>query len=376
MDAKVLREAMSAVASVVEGRVTAPILSNVCIKATRGGMLWLSGTDLDRWQHYTIGHGDALTIDIPGETTVPARMLRDLAAKLPKDAEVALEVIDTKDGRALQVKAGKVRFSLYTLDAEDWPSSVWPTTETFVAKVSGPELAGLLGTVAPAMSTDPTRHYLMGAYLEAVETASGGAGLRAVATDGGRLSMDEIECEGLEGMPSVIVPRVTVSRAIEMARAWDGPIQLSITAGFVSLTAGPRTLVSRTIEGTFPNYRCVIPSGEPRASVTLPRTDTIAALQLVDTVAPDGHMTALALDGQDLALSCSRSLDGMSGSTRVAVACAGAVGEALGANNRYVVSALEGLDADEVEARIYESGAPFVLTAPGRAVHVVMPMRI
>ena len=203
----ILLKALGHIQSVVERRNTIPILSNVLIEASEGG-LRLMATDLDLQVVETIG----AQVETPGATTVAAHTLFDIARKMAEGSQVQLTAAEGK----MQVVAGRARFNLQTLPREDFPviaEGELPTRFDLPAET----LKQIIDKTRFAISTEETRYYLNGIFLHVSDDAT--PVLKAAATDGHRLARVTVpRPEGAEGMPDVIIPRKCVGELRKIAR--------------------------------------------------------------------------------------------------------------------------------------------------------------
>ncbi|MEO1194481.1 MAG: DNA polymerase III subunit beta, partial [Pseudomonadota bacterium] len=256
IDRAVLLKALAHVQSVVERRNTIPILSNVLLDAGPAGLA-MTATDMD----LTIVETAAAEVATPGAITAPAHTLYDIVRKLPEGADVALEA-DGEQGQVV-LTAGRSRFSLATLPRDDFPAvpaSDLPHSFTLPADA----LKNLIDRTRFAISTEETRYYLNGIYLH--DTAVDSVPLlRAVATDGHRLARFEIPLpEGGESMPGIIVPRKAVAELRKLLEEAEGGIEVALSETRIRFTLTDTVLTSKLIDGTFPDYERVIPSGNDR----------------------------------------------------------------------------------------------------------------
>src|ERR1700750_830355 len=200
-----LLRALGHVQSAVERRNTIPILSNVLLSADRD-RLSFSATDLD----LEIIDQALAQVDQPGQITAPAHTLYEIVRKLPEGADVSLSF--NGDDPRLTVAAGRSRFNLPVLPAGDFPVMSAEGLSTRMGVDAG-DLIRLMDKTRFAISTEETRYYLNGLYLHTVMDG-GVTKLRAVATDGHRLALAEMDApEGSAGLPGVIVPRKTIQEA-------------------------------------------------------------------------------------------------------------------------------------------------------------------
>ncbi|KES23375.1 MULTISPECIES: DNA polymerase III subunit beta [Pseudomonas] len=244
-----LLKPLQLVAGVVERRQTLPVLSNVLL-VVQGQQLSLTGTDLEV---ELIGRVTLEEPAEPGEITVPARKLMDICKSLPSDALIDIRV----DEQKLLVKAGRSRFSLSTLPANDFPSvEEGPGSLTFSLVQS--KLRRLIDRTSFAMAQQDVRYYLNGMLLE----VSSGT-LRAVATDGHRLAM----CSFTGGVPEaqdrhqVIVPRKGILELARLLTEQDGQVDIVLGQHHIRATTGEFTFTSKLVDGKFPDYERVLPKG-------------------------------------------------------------------------------------------------------------------
>ena len=268
-----LLRCLSHVQSVVERRNTIPILSNVLIEASGDGTVKVMATDLDLQVVESLG---AVSVDTPGAITVSAHLLFDIARKLPEGSQVSLETADNR----MTVKAGRSRFSLPTLPRDDFPVIVEGDLPTSF-ELPAATLAQLIDRTRFAISTEETRYYLNGIFIHVSDEE-----LKAAATDGHRLARYTIpRPDGADGMPDVIVPRKCVAELRKLLEeALDTNVLIDLSASKIRFTLGGENgvvLTSKLIDGTFPDYTRVIPTGNDK----LLRLDPKSFYQGVDRVA-------------------------------------------------------------------------------------------
>lgn len=353
---------------VVERRNTIPILSNILVRAD-GATLQLKATDLD------IEAVDTSPADVaqPGATTVAAHTIYDIVRKLPDGAQVALET--GPDGAALVLSSGRARFTLQTLPDSDFPDITAGAFSHRFALPAG-RLKRLIDKTQFAISQEETRYYLNGIYFHTVET-DGLAHLRAVATDGHRLARVETDApDGAQGMPGIIVPRKAVQ---ELLRLLDDPAEavgIELSANKVRFTLGAVVLTSKLIDGTFPDYARVIPTGNDRI-LRVDRDAFARSVDLVSAVSVDrGQAVKLALDRDRLVLSVNNP-GGGSATEELAAAYSSEPLE-IGFNARYLLDITGQLDGDEARLEFDSPGSPTLIRdeADRSALYVLMPMRV
>ncbi|MDH1440850.1 DNA polymerase III subunit beta [Pseudomonas sp. GD03721] len=243
-----LLKPLQLVAGVVERRQTLPVLSNVLL-VVEGQQLSLTGTDLEVELVGRVTLEDAAE---PGEITVPARKLMDICKSLPSDALIDLRVDDQK----LLVKAGRSRFTLSTLPANDFPTvEEGPGSLTF--NLPQAKLRRLVERTSFAMAQQDVRYYLNGMLLE-VQSGL----LRAVATDGHRLAMCSMEATiQQEGKHQVIVPRKGILELARLLTEQDAEVSIVLGQHHIRANTGEFTFTSKLVDGKFPDYERVLPRG-------------------------------------------------------------------------------------------------------------------
>lgn len=359
-----LLKAVSQAQSVVERRNTIPILANVLIEAD-GSDATFRATDLDI---EVVDKAPAM-VERAGATTVAATTLHEIVRKLPDGAQVTLTA-DTAAGR-LTVEAGRSNFSLATLPKEDFP--VMASSEyTANFAVEAPKLRRLFDKSQFAISTEETRYYLNGVYMHIADGA-----LRCVATDGHRLArIDSDLPDGAETMPGVIVPRKTVGELRKLLNDDDAKIAVSVSETKVRFAAENITLTSKVIDGTFPDYTRVIPTGNQR-KLEVDASDFAKAVDRVATVSSErSRAVKLALDEDRLVLSVNAP-DSGAAEEELAVAYGDERLE-IGFNAKYLLEIANQVDRENAVFMFNSSGDPTLMRegSDESAVYVVMPMRV
>ena len=360
-----LLKALSQAQSVVERRNTIPILANVLIEA-EGNQVSLRATDLDI---EVVDRAPAM-VERPGATTVSALMLHEIVRKLPDGALVSLTE-DAATGR-LTITAGRSTFSLATLPKEDFP--VMATSEyTTNFTAPAPVLRRLFDKAKFAISTEETRYYLNGVYMH----IAGGNMLRCVATDGHRLAqIDAPLPEGAAGMPGVIVPRKTVGELRKLLDDDEAQIAVSVSETKVRFATPAIQLTSKVIDGTFPDYTRVIPTGNTR-KLEVDAAEFAKAVDRVATVSSErSRAVKLSLDEDRLILSVNAP-DSGNAEEELAVAYGDEKLE-IGFNAKYLLEIAGQVDRENAVFLFNSSGDPTLMREGNdmSAIYVVMPMRV
>jgi DNA polymerase-3 subunit beta len=363
-----LLKALGHVHRVVERRNTIPILSNVLLRADEGS-LRLKATDLDIEVTETI----PAEITEAGSTTVPAYMIYDIVRKLSDGAQVSLEM--TPDMGQMQIRSGRSRFMLQALPESDFPDlAAGDLPHRFTLAAS--DLKRLIEKTQFAISTEETRYYLNGIYLHTLDVG-GSVVMRAVATDGHRLARIEIPAPtGSEGMPGVIVPRKAVAEIVKLVEDGSENVTVELSSAKVRLTFDGVVLTSKLIDGTFPDYQRVIPTGNDKVLV-VERNDFSKAVDRVSTISSErGRAVKLALNDGRLTLTVNNP-DSGSATEEIEVDY-DATPIDIGFNARYLLDITAQLDGDTALFKLADPGSPTIVQdrEGASALYVLMPMRV
>lgn len=362
-----LLKGLGHVQSVVERRNTIPILSNVKMEA-RDGRLTMNATDMD----LEIVDGVEAEVIASGATTAPAHTLYDIARKLPDGSQVELE---SSDNGNMTLRSGRSRFILSCLPCEDFPvMSGGDLPHAF--QIAAGDLCSLINRTRFAISTEETRYYLNGIYLHAAKR-DGIDVLRAVATDGHRLASVEAPLpEGAADMPGVIVPRKTVAELYKLIEGISDDVEINLSESKIRFSFGNATLTSKLIDGTFPDYERVIPSGNDKEwdidrKLFAEAVDRVSAISIEKSRA-----IKLCLSRGALVLSAS-SQDSGSATEELEVGYDGDTIE-IGFNARYLLEIIQQIEGDNARFIMADAASPAILCDAGDAgaLYVLMPMRI
>ncbi|MGH6877287.1 MAG: DNA polymerase III subunit beta [Rhizomicrobium sp.] len=363
-------KALNHVQSVVERRNTIPILSNVMIEAAKG-RLKLTATDLD------MEIVETLTADVirNGAATAPAHLLYDIVRKLPEGAQVQAELLTSEGGR-LAISAGSVRFELACLPKEDFPQ-MSAGALPFRFHLQASDLKKLIDKTRFAISTEETRFYLNGIYLHAHKDGNDKGEMRAVATDGHRLAQFKMELpEGAAEMPGAIVPRKTVGEIRRLLDDVEGAVEVSLSDTKIQFATAGVELTSKLIDGTFPDYQRVIPSGNDKV-LSLESHEFAQAVDRVSTISADKtRAVKLSLAQDKLTLSVINPDSGTA--TEEVGASYSASPLEIGFNARYLLDVTGQIEGKEVRFLLSDAGSPTLIedSEDGGTLYVLMPMRV
>ena len=364
-----LLKALSHVQSVVERRTTIPILSNVLLW-TEGGNLSLSATDMD----LEIVERVPSRIERNGRTTASAHTLYDIVRKLREGAQVELEAI--ADRNEMVLRSGRSTFTLACLPPEDYPVMSAGDLPHQFALPAG-ELRSLIDRTRFAISTEETRYYLNGIYLHSTK-ANEVPVLRAVATDGHRLARVEMTApEGAAGIPGVIIPRKTVLELRKLVEeGGDDEIQISLGETKIRCAVGEASLTSKLIDGTFPDYDRVIPSGNDKI-LDVECKPFAEAVDRVATISTErSRAVKLTIERGNLTVSAASPENGTAVEEIEARYQANPI--EIGFNSRYLLDITEQIGGEYAQFQMADAGSPTIVrdSNDASALYVLMPMRV
>lgn len=243
-----LLKPLQTIIGIVERKQPLPILSNVLIEK-KGAVLLFTATDLEI-QIATQISDDSQT-DQDESITVAAKKLQEILKVLPEGSKVSLELLESK----LQVKADKSRFSLQTLPARDFPKVLEQFEQSKKIQLKQGEVKKLIGMVQYAMAQQDIRYYLNGVLL-----VVDGNNLKLVATDGHRLAFTKTTLDKEYQKTEVILPRKIVSELCKLLGDTDDEISIELAENQVRITFSDTIIISKIIDGKFPDYDRVIPT--------------------------------------------------------------------------------------------------------------------
>ena len=352
---------LQAVIGVVERRQTMPILGNVLL-AAQENRLSVTATDLE----VELLAKAAVNVESPGEITVPGRKLHDICRALPEGATMELQV----SGERVTVKAARSRFTLSSLRAADFPT-VEDITAQQTLTVGRQAFRQLLDKTHFSMAQQDVRYYLNGLLLE-----TDGATLRAVATDGHRLAMSQIQMSSpVERTEQVIVPRKGV---LELQRLLDdeGDLELLLGSNHVRVQLGSSRFTSKLIDGRFPDYERVVPK-DTQHVITAERGLLRQALQRTAILSNEKYRGVRLHLGENSLTIQANNPEQEEAEEALEVEYGGTPME-IGFNVNYLLDALAAVDGEQVEMGLSDANSSCLIKRPATedTRFVVMPMRL
>jgi DNA polymerase-3 subunit beta len=361
-----LLKPLQVVSGIVERRHTFPILANLLFRKDGEKVSFVS-TDIETQITTNANFGvgaDEVT------TTVAARKLLDILRALP-EGPVALNLKDNK----MVVQSGKSRFSLQTLSATEFPVMQGVGEVTAGWKMTQKSFRQLISQVHFAMAQQDIRYYLNGMLL-VIE----GKQVIAVATDGHRLAYSQIELNeapsGSGQKQEVIIPRKTILECQHLLEESDEPLEMSLTSNQVRFSFGDIELISKLVEGKFPDFQRVIPKGQ-KNSLVVGREALQAALQRAAILTTDKFKgVRFSLSPNRITIQ-STNAEQEEAQEEIETEYAGDAVE-IGFNVSYLLDVLSNLKNEKVQISLGDANSSAVITLPGSEnfKYVVMPMRI
>ena len=359
---EVLLKPLAQVVNVVERRHTLPVLANLLVKV-HAGQLSMTGTDLE------VEMVSRVAVEEPqdGESTIPARKLFEIVRALPDGSRVTI----SQNGDKVSVQAGRSRFTLASLPANDFPALDEVDATERVA-VSEAALKELLERTAFAMAQQDVRYYLNGLLFDLRDDT-----LRCVATDGHRLALCETALEqGHAGRRQIIVPRKGVQELQRLLEGGDRQIELELGKGHIRIKRDDVTFTSKLIDGKFPDYEAVIPIGADR-EVKIDREALRASLQRASILSNEKYRgVRVEVSPNLLKISAhnpeqEEAQEEVEAETRVDAL-------AIGFNVTYLLEALSALRDEYVVMQLRDANSSALVRGADNhhARHVVMPLRL
>lgn len=354
---------LSAVSGIIERRHTLPILSNVLIERGADALSFLA-TDIEiqiQARSGAQGSGE------PRGVTVGARKLVDILRALPEDLEVTLQQQDKR----LIVKAGKSRFSLQTLPAEDFPRLAKPSGEVARFTLSQKTLRHALGLVQYAMAQQDIRYYLNGLLMVAEEKQ-----LKLVATDGHRLAYASLKLSADLPRQEVIVPRKTVLELSKLLSDSEEEVKVELAPTQAAFSFGSVDLISKLVDGKFPDYTRVIPTGH-KNKLQLERDALRQALQRAAILSNEKFRGVRWVLGEGSLKIVSSNAEQEEANEELEVNYSGDALD-IGFNVNYLLDVLNNVSGSTIDCAFGDASSSALLSYAGEKdfKYVVMPMRI
>jgi len=357
-----LLEPLQQIIGAVEKRQTLPALSNVLIKSS-DEYFTLTATDLEIELVSRVNQ----MMDESGEVTLPAKKLLDICKSLPSDAELTIDV----DGDRALIKSGRSRFSLSTLPASDFPA-LDDISSVYEFSVPQNVLKTLIDKTAFAMAQQDVRYYLNGLMIEVAAGV-----LRAVATDGHRLSFCEKNIDAdLADNKQVIIPRKGVSELQRLLSDSDEPVSVVLGNNHIQCNLENQRFTSKLIDGRFPDYKRVMPEASGN-NMLVNREGLKQALVRASILSNEKYRGIRMLMDKQLLKLQAQNPDKEEADVELEIQYDGEPIE-MGINVNYMIDVLNTSGQETVQGYIKDANSSCLLSFPEEpdAKYVIMPMRL
>lgn len=354
---------LQAVSGIVERRHTLPVLSNVLLEK-QGERLTLVATDIEiqiTTQSENVGgEGD-------GAITVAAKKLLDILRSLPDSIDINL----VQEEKRLLLKAGRSRFNLQTLPAEDFPRMAISEEEGKTFSVTQKQFRYLISKTQFAMATQDVRYYLNGLML-----LVNGQELCCVATDGHRLAFNSMEIETELERQEMILPRKTVLELNRLLSDNEEPVHISTSSNQIRFSFANTVLVSKLIEGKFPDFERVIPR-QLVNHMTAERQALHTAMSRAAILTNDKFRGVRVILADNVLKVIAANTEQEEAQEEIEVEYSGAPLD-IGFNVTYLLDVFNNLSGDKVQWSFNDANSSSLITVPDndRFKYVIMPMRI
>ena len=360
-----LQQALNYCQGVIEKRSTLPILSNILLDASNS-KLTITATDLDLIFIHQLNNVEILE---EGKTTTTSSIMYDIIRKFNSGKKINLSLTDISK---LQVESEKSIFNLNCISATEFPL----TDENFNQNefiIKSKQLLKLLNKCKFSVSNDETRHYLSGIYLHQTEVEDKNY-LTAVATDSHRMSISKVRLGEKIDFDPIILPKKTIFQLCSLLDSYDGDVKVSNVKSKIKFELNNSILISKLIDGKFPNYIQVIPKNNQKKleidlKLFLNSVDRVASVSLDKK---DGVKFNLSKDILDLSVNNTNSGDG-----KETLSVKFDHNLEISFNSRYLIDVASQLDGDRVEIFFNDTGSPALIKDPSDfdSIFVVMPMK-
>ena len=363
----ILLKSLNFVQGVVEKKNTLPILSNVLLQL-KDNKLSIVATDLDIVFYNEIS--DVKIIN-EGSTTTSAAILYDILRKISSNSELNF---DLKSENKLSLKSDSADFNLLCLPTDNFPS--------FVDEFEGHEIAldknrflKLLNKTRISISNDDTRHYLNGVFLHLTE-AHGRNFLTGVATDSHRLSSSSLEIENSNDFSSLILPRKTVFQLCSLLSETSDSLTMQSSENKIKFTLGKIRLISKVIDGKFPDYKQVVPATNDKI-LNVPSKEFINSIERVASVSLDRKEgVKLKIDKDNIQLSVNSANSGEGNETIKADYNSESLN--ISFNSKYLIDIASEIENKNLKMNLKDSTSPVLIedASDKNSYYVIMPMKI
>ncbi len=355
-----LLKGIQKVQNAISSKSTLPILSNILLE-TKKEFIKITATDLD------IGISSTVQIEpeIEGAITLPAKKFFDIIKELPSSGNISISV---KKNNMITIECGKIVFKIIGLPKDDFPQ---PPKFENKDMITLPQnfLQGLISMTAFAVSRDETR-YILNGILFVVNNKT----IKLVATDGRRLAVVEKKLPTATGVEKkIIIPTKTIQELNKLLQE-EGEVKISFGENQILFDLGETTVISRLIEGEFPNYEQVIPK-ETKEKIMVDKNTFLAAAKRASILTNQDSM-AIKLDISKDKMAVSKSTPYMGEVREELGVLYKGKNISVGFNPTYIIEVLKNIDTKEVGLELADNDKPGVIRLGNEYIYVVLPMQI
>ena len=363
----VLLKSLNFVQGVVEKKNTLPILSNVLLQA-QNNKLTIIATDLDIIFHEKIGEVKILK---EGSSTTSAAILYDILRKISPNSDLNF---DLKSENKLSLKSDNSNFNLLCLPIDNFPTFPDEFESSEIALNNGKFLK-LLNKTKIAISNDDTRHYLNGVFLHLTE-AHGKKFITGVSTDSHRLSSCSVEIENTDEFSSIILPRKTVFQLCSLLSETNDTLVMQTSENKIKFTLGNIKLISKVIDGKFPDYRKVVPTDNNK-SLIVSSKEFVGSIERVMSVSLDRKEgVKLVINKENIQLSVNSANSGEG--NEIIKANFNSDSLNISFNSKYLVDIASEVEDKNLKMNFKDAVSPVLIedASDKNSYYVIMPMKI
>ena len=359
---------LSHLQSIVNKKNALPILSNILIEVENNS-LTLSSTDMD----ISIKEKINCNVIEEGSTTLNAQIMFDIVKKLPETSEV--EFI-SNDGKILTIRSNVSKFSLSCLPKDEFPIIETSSSNSKKLKVNAQIILNLINKTKFAISNEETRYFLNGLYFNIIEEDNSRI-LNFVGTDGHRLATAScvINNSNIE-IPGVIVPKKTINELSKLLVENHDDIEIDISSNKIIFYIDNLILISKLIDGNFPDYTRVIPKSNNN-DLKVNRSNLLYAVDRVSTIANEKSPSIKFKLLENLINLSAVNSENSTATEDIEVKYSGTEIE-IGFNSRYIMDILDNLESEEIKISFNDNSSPIIVKEKSQSdnTFVLMPMRV
>tara|TARA_B100000575_G_C23142854_1_gene665624 strand:+ start:72 stop:1187 length:1116 start_codon:yes stop_codon:yes gene_type:complete len=352
---------------IVDRKNSLPILSNILIEV-KDNYLILSSTDMD----ISIIEKTSCNVHESGSTTVNSQLFYDIVRKLNNDSEIQFI---SNDGKILTIRSGGSRFSLACLPKEDFPI-IDQTSEGNLVKIQSKILFNLIDKTKFAISNEETRYFLNGLYFN-INNSNSKAMLTLVGTDGHRLAKYSQKLDqNIKNTIGVIIPKKTIMELYKLLSEIDQEIEINISANKIIFFIKNLVFISKLIDGSFPDYKRVIPTNNENL-VVVNRYKLLSAVDRVSTISNEKSPVIKFKLLKNMINLNTINNENSTATEDIKIEYSGDEIE-IGFNSKYIMDIFNNLDDEDISIYFKDNSSPITASENSKSdlIYVLMPMRV